>query len=124
MPSDSIIPFKVCVLCGHVWETREQFLSDPDIVSNGYQPNFEVYSAGVFLFTHHAPGCDTALAVEVTELADLYSGPIFPKNRPGGASCPGYCLHKTGVHPCINDCECAFIRMLTLLIAEWPKAPR
>ncbi len=114
-------PFKVCALCGYTWSTREQFLSDPDVVLGGYQANREIFSAGLFLFTHQALNCNTALAIEVTDLADLYTGPIFPERKMGTQSCPGYCLHQSSIHPCINDCECAFIRVLLKLIREWPK---
>ncbi len=49
--------FKVCPMCHANWETREVFLSDPDVVLVGYQALFEDLQAGPIpfqpLLRHH-----------------------------------------------------------------------
>ena len=117
-------PFKICTLCGHTWNLRADFLSDPDVVLKGYQANFEVLSEGLFLFNHDVPNCRTALAIDVASLADLYTGPIFPERKLETAFCPGYCLHRQSLGSCNNECECAFIRVLLQIIRNWPKENR
>lgn len=114
-------PFKVCTLCGYRWSSRDQFLSDPHVVLDGYQANFEVLSEGLFIFSHLVSNCRTALALDVASLADLYTGPIFTERKLATPSCPGYCLHRHSVDACEIACECAFIRILLKTIREWPK---
>lgn len=115
--------FKVCTLCGYAWKTREHFLSDPNVVLDGYQANFEVLGEGLFVFCHTIPSCGTALALDVYSLDDLYTGPIFSEQKLG-SGCPGYCLHKNSLQSCGNACECVFVRILLQIIKNWPKENR
>ena len=116
--------FKACPLCGYAWKTRDDFLSDPRVVLDGYQANFDVLGEGLFIFCHKIPNCGTALALDVYSLADIYTGPIFLEPKPGTVCCPDYCLHQNVPHPCGNACECVFTRMLLQIIRNWPKENR
>ena len=42
--------FKMCPFCKQGWASRDEFLSDPDIVLIGYQPHFKNMEEGLFLF--------------------------------------------------------------------------
>jgi hypothetical protein len=105
-------------MCGFVWSTREDFLSDPDVALIGYQVNFSHLLAGFFLFAH---SCATSLAVRAAEFADLYDGPIFEKPLTGSDSCPGYCLRKDELDSCSARCECAYVREILQIIKDWPR---
>jgi hypothetical protein len=39
-------PFKKCSLCEHIWNTREEFLADPNVRLEGCQVNFGELAAG------------------------------------------------------------------------------
>jgi hypothetical protein len=63
------VAFKTCPLCGKVWNTIDEFLSDTELHLNGYQGNMkrlldgrERY--GLLLFTHRSEQCGTTLAFE------------------------------------------------------------
>jgi hypothetical protein len=117
-------PFKVCSLCGHVWPSRGDFLSDPDIVLDGYQADFDVLLEGFFIFIHDLPACRTALAVDVGPLRDLYEGQVFPERKTDTVDCPRFCFDPQEVSSCPNACECAHVRELLQIIREWPKEKR
>ena len=61
--------FKQCPLCGKVWNTIDEFLSDKELHLNGYQGNMKRLldgreQFGLLLFTHRAEQCGTTLAFE------------------------------------------------------------
>jgi hypothetical protein len=63
------VVFKKCPLCGKVWMTIDEFLSDKDLHLNGYQGNMKRLldgseRFGLLLFTHGAEQCGTTLAFE------------------------------------------------------------
>ena len=96
-----IEPFKRCTMCPTVWQTRDDFLSDPDVTLVGYQAHFEELKAGLVLFNH---ACKTTMALDVEELCDLYEGPIFKQRATGSPNCLGYCLRRDEVRPCPAQC--------------------
>ena len=111
------LPFKRCTCCPNKeWRTRDDFLSDPDIVLIGYQTNFEELKAGFFLFNH---SCHTTLSVKVELFLDLYDGPVFRERATGGPDCLGYCLHRSALMPCPAQCECAFVREILQIVRNW-----
>jgi hypothetical protein len=110
-------------LCGYAWNSREHFLSDPSIILEGYQANFNVLEEGLFIFCHTISNCRTSLALDVYSLDDLYTGPIFLEKKLG-TGCPGYCLHQNSLQSCDNACECVFVRMILQIIRKWPKENR
>ena len=111
-------PFRTCPVCNKVWETRNDFLDDPDIELSGYQVHFKDLTEGLFLFNH---SCKNTLALKAGLFADLYDGPIFEEQLTGTEDCPEYCLKKHELRPCPNKCECAYVREIMQLIMAWPK---
>jgi len=105
-------------MCKAVWQTRDDFLSDPDIELIGYQAHFEELKAGFLLFNHV---CHTTLAIAVDALCDLYDGPIFQQRATGGPDCQGYCLRREELRPCPACCECAYVREILQIVGNWKK---
>ncbi|HKJ69319.1 MAG TPA: hypothetical protein VKA68_15270 [bacterium] len=110
--------FKDCAACGMEWQTRQEFLEDPEITLVGYQAHFEELSAGLFLFNHC---CGNTLALLIADFADFHSGSIFTEKKHNSDECPGYCLHEEDLQPCPIKCECSYIRDIMQMITRWPK---
>jgi hypothetical protein len=110
--------FKCCPKCGFVWASRLDFLSDSGLHAIGYQVNFQVLQAGIFLFNHV---CRGTLGIPAAEFMDLYRGPVFQERATGGAECAGHCLHEDDLAACPAQCECAFVREVLQRIRMWPK---
>ena len=102
--------FKQCSKCHTEWQERADFLNDPDIKLIGYQANFKNLELGLLLFNHLS--CRTTLSVEAGKLKDMYEGPVYEKRLTGSDRCPGYCLHKSVLRPCPEECECSYIRWI------------
>ncbi len=113
-------PFKTCAVCGFVWPTRKDFLTDTAVEIIGYQVNFDALTLGIFLFNH---SCANTLAVPAGAFKDLYDGPIFAIRATGTEQCPGYCLRQNELRPCPAQCECAYVRQIIQIIIKWPKNP-
>jgi hypothetical protein len=111
-------PFGQCSLCKQVWETRAEFLGDPNLGIIGYQVAFTNLAEGFFLFNH---SCGTTLARTVGEFHDLYTGPIYADRATGSDGCPEYCLRKSELRACPAQCECAAVREIIQIILRWPK---
>jgi len=111
--------FKVCS-CGFSWEERADFLSEPLLQLVGYQVHFEHLELGLFLFNHAS--CGTTLSVRSGDFLDLLSGsPVYSHRLSGTDDCPEYCLRKEDLRPCLERCECAFVRDVMQVILGWPK---
>lgn len=108
-------PFKECTSCNTIWQTRDEFLNDSNVVIVGYQVSFKDIEKGLFLFNH---SCKSTIAVEVHAFADLYDGPIYQERATGGEDCPGLCLHKNKLGPCPARCECAYAREILQLLKQ------
>jgi len=116
------VSFKECG-CGHKWETREDFMSDPTVEVVGYQVNFGNLQAGLFLFNHGIGKCRTTLAIPAGDFLDLHKGPIFKERLLGTPECGGECLHRDTLRPCPARCECSFVRDVLTEVVHWPKRP-
>jgi len=110
--------FKICPCCKKKWESRSDFLDDPDIIPVGYQVHFKELTAGFFLFNH---SCKTTMSVQVVDFIDLYDGPVFSVRATGSESCPELCLRKDDLESCYAECECAYVREILQIIRKWPK---
>jgi len=110
--------FKQCNYCKKTWPNYKKLLEDPDISLLGYQVSFEELEAGLFLFNH---SCNNTFAIEAGEFTHLYDGPIFKERATGTEECPGYCLNKCELQPCLAHCECAYVREVLQIIKDWPK---
>ena len=115
------MPFKVCTFCRKVWETRDDFLGDPELTLVGYQVNYGDLVAGLFLFHHSVPECGTSLAIEAGEFVDMHDGPIFDQCLSGTELCEGHCGRTHDLGPCPNKCECAYVRDVLQKVKDWPK---
>jgi len=113
----SQVHFARCSLCQRAWETRADFLADPQLRIIGYQVAFTDLTEGFFLFNH---SCGTTLARPVGEFQDLYTGPIFAHRATGSDECPGYCLRRGELRACPAECECASVREIIQTILDWP----
>lgn len=111
-------PFKLCPSCFEVWQTRDLFLSEPNLALNGYKADFERLEYGLFFFTHMKADCYSTLAIEVADFMDLYQGPLYSERRTGKPDCPGYCLDKVQLQRCEARCECAFVREIMQIIKK------
>lgn len=110
--------FLQCSLCGHVWSSREEFISDPQMTLLGYQVNFTDLNYGLFLFTHT---CGTTVSLTVDAFKDFYDGPIFSERATGTEACPGFCLIERELRLCPTRCECAYVREILQILRAWPK---
>ena len=108
--------FKKCPKCGHEWNTREHFLTDPNLEMIGYQVNFIRLASGLFYFNHD---CRGTLTIKAGAFEDLYGGPIIKIRATGSGECPGYCLHKDDLDPCPAQCECSYVRAVIQIIKEY-----
>jgi hypothetical protein len=118
MRSGSIIMFKQCTKCKHIWENREDFLVDPDLEIIGYQANFEHIKDGMFLFNHV---CETTLALDIVDFDDLYSGPIYDMNLADTGECSDLCHDVNNLDSCSAECKYAYVREIIQTIKNWPK---
>lgn len=112
--------FKECTMCGRIWESRENFLSDPQIIGIGYMVNFRELELGLFLFNHEL--CGTTLAIEAAEFIDLYDGPVFVDRLMDTEECPEYCMHNSELRPCPAQCECTHVRQVLDIVVNWSKS--
>ena len=112
--------FKKCS-CGHEWQTRQDFLSDPEIQIQGYIVYFKELTLGLYIFMHKVEGCLTSIAMKAGVFSDLYKGKIFKERLTGKDDCPGYCLLKPELSACPQKCECAWVREVIQIINNWPK---
>ncbi len=108
--------FKQCPKCKTIWRERSEFLNDPDIKLIGYQANFRNLELGLLMFNHMT--CRTTLSLEAGKFSDMYKGPVFKSRLTGSDQCPGYCLHKSVLRPCPEECECAYVRSIIDMIKK------
>ncbi len=113
--------FKKCTGCGHRWEKREDFISDPHVKLIGYQVNFDDLDTGYFMFNHLVPKCLTTIAMHTALFRDLYGGEVYHMRATGSFKCPGHCLHVDNLKVCPAKCECNFVREVMQVILKWPK---
>jgi hypothetical protein len=111
--------FKKCSCCEIPWFTRDEFLNDGNLKIIGYQANFSRLELGYFLYNHLT--CQSTIAIPAALFKDLYEGPIFSERLTGSEPCPGYCLDKEILEPCVARCECAYVREILQILRDWPK---
>jgi len=99
--------FKQCNTCKHIWESRDEFISDGNIILIGYQANFMNLKAGHLYFNHN---CKNTIVLSTDQFTDLRAGPTFSERKTGTDECPQYCLKKEALDSCQVECECAYVR--------------
>ncbi len=114
-------PFKICTTCSQQWETREDFLADPELKLVGYQVAFEDLEGGLFFFSHLSKDCGTTLAIPVQKFTGLSDRPILAPRGQCPGNCPDFCLRKESLDPCPMECECVWVREIMQVIRNWKK---
>ncbi len=112
--------FKKCSCCQFAWFTRDDFLHDDQIDLIGYQANFYHLELGYLLFNHL--NCESTFAIHAGLFKDLYSGPIFAQRLTGTDACQGFCIDPEALVPCVEQCECAYVRDILQTIRNWSEA--
>ena len=107
--------FKTCPNCNKGWETRSDFIYDPEIEIIGYQVHFKNLDKGFFLFNH---SCKGTMSIQVDAFSEMYNGPIFKNRLTGTDQCSEYCLHESNLKPCPEECECSYVREVIQIIKE------
>ena len=107
--------FASCPKCKFVWNRRGAFLVDPSTEIISYFVNFDDLDRGYFVFKHNT--CGATLKLQVLDFKDLYSGHIHSERKTGTENCPEYCLNPDELHPCPEECECAYAREIIQLIS-------
>jgi hypothetical protein len=107
--------FKTCNVCGKTWHSMDDFINDPEIVTIGYQVNFNSLDLGFFLFNH---SCKTTLAITAGKFKSLYTGEVYTENKKGTDECPGCCLRKDDMSRCPSKCECAYVREILQILKK------
>jgi len=110
--------FWKCSKCGYQWKDRKPFLSDPAVDIIGYQADFRELTEGLFLF-HHA--CGATIKIKAQFFIDLYDGPMFQEKLTDSEECFGYCSVRVNLEPCVNKCECSYVRETIQIIKSWTK---
>lgn len=112
--------------------TLDHFLSDPDIVLAGYQPDFDDFVIlhfgekcrlvnGLILFNHLIDGCNTSMALSVQQFIDLSDRPILSKRTREPDIDSHLCMREGCFDPCPVKCECNWVREVHGTISRWPK---
>jgi hypothetical protein len=94
------IEFKSCS-CGDTWPVRESFIRDADIMPIGI--TFSRDEPRVYYFFNHVK-CESTLAIDVEEFADLIEEPIPSSNLRGARECPKLCRTVHELEACDLDC--------------------
>lgn len=110
--------FKKCPQCSTVWESQDDFISDPQLRINGYLAHMDDLELSRFYFTHTKEDCHSTLVIQAKHFLNLYSGKRYPERRTGSEECPGYCLDRNELSRCDAMCECAFNREIIQIILE------
>jgi len=109
-PVPSGEPFKQCNLCGMVWPSYRDFVTDLQLRLEGYQASFDDPELGWILVTHMVEGCHTTLAVRAGELRVLRDGPEIAEYRTGLEDCIRLCLDRGRLEDCTAPCAMAWVR--------------
>jgi len=116
-------PVKTCPTCKTIWNTLDEFLSDPELKLAGYQVHPDDLEGGIFFFTHHHEGCFTTLAIPITALLSLNDRPLLAKRDEQLCIGSEFCVHQGDLSPRRPvKCECAWVRDILQTIRTWPKA--
>ena len=102
--------FKVCPTCGHIWQSRNDFIMSDDVNIVGYQSNISDIEKGMFLFNHNVENCGSTIALRVRDFMDLYTGPTFLQPKVGTGECEKRCLEYSDIERCNANCRHAYIR--------------
>jgi hypothetical protein len=112
MPALRVEHFKRCHVCSYIWETSEQWITDPKLRFNTYLADFEDPGKGRILVTHTANDCGAILAVRAADLREHYHGSVHAWLNRGNPTCKGLCLDETRTDSCDAECSMHWVREL------------
>ena len=98
------MPFKTCSFCQKSWETRKDFLLDPDIILIGYQPDPMELQYGMGYFNHNLDKCRTTLTILQGELCKEPLENMEPLISQYQNNCPSSCSEILPMVKCKRDC--------------------
>lgn len=103
-------PFKICSMCLMAWDDCESFITDPELVVNGYQAFFDRPEDGLVLFTHRTTGCHSTLAVKAGTFKSLYNGPFYDALNRDTETCLHNCIDRDNLELCSAQCSMHWVR--------------
>lgn len=100
--------FKKCS-CQTNWESREEFVLDPDIEPIGisFSPKKDSFRA-YYDFNHAV--CKTTLMIDSEDFRDLIEETIPSNYNTGQRDCSGHCANKEDLEDCSAECRNAPFR--------------
>ncbi len=106
--------FKLCSRCKTEWNSRDDFLNDPNIVMIGFMANNDNYKRGAYLFNHKLPddSCNTTIGLFVYNFLDMYSGEKYEQLKMGTDECSGHCVNIHELENCSANCRNAIARKI------------
>jgi len=104
--------FKICNKCKTEWNSRDDFLNDPDIAMIGLMANNDDYKKGAYLFTHRLSddSCNTSIGLHVINFLDMYNGEMYDTLKIGMDECSGHCVTINELGNCSAHCSNAIAR--------------
>ena len=109
-------PFKVCSMCLKAWDDTNSFVTDPELMINGYQAFFDRPEDGLILFTHRHQGCHSTLAVKAGAFKSLYDGPLYDKLNRDASTCLHRCVDQNNLERCSAQCSMHWVREVLQLL--------
>lgn len=110
--------YRICPTCGTRWDSFEEFLLDPHIHVNGYQPTFEDPETGLILLTHESPNCGSTIGMLVSEVSHLYEVERYPELKYGTEVCEGHCLRQMSFATCNAKCSMRWVREILIMMHD------
>lgn len=119
-----VSPFMTCSTCGKQWQSRDQFVDDPNIKIIGFQVNLEAPDNSLYLFNHNQPedSCGSTISIHVSHFLDMYDGPIYNEIKFGSETCRKHCFKINDMERCNNSCRNAVAREVMIQILERQKS--
>ncbi|HJO91829.1 MAG TPA: hypothetical protein QF753_00380 [Victivallales bacterium] len=113
--------FKRCPNCDHIWNTRDELLSDNNVILKGYLLGFSELRASLIYFDHNEHDCNSTFSLKIEYFKDLIPETTFTSKVIIPETCPEYCLRKYDLTPCVHNCECSYVRNVLEIIKHWNK---
>ncbi|MBZ0263601.1 hypothetical protein K8I28_02950 [bacterium] len=99
-------------MCGTRWQHLADFVTDRDLVVNGYQASFSDSVEGLFVVTHDCENCGTTIAIKAGKFKELYGGPDYSEFKFDSSDCEGHCLDENDFGTCSQECGMRWVRVV------------
>ena len=100
--------FKKCPMCGLIWNTRHNMLSDPLVKLTGYVVNLKEPELGIFTFNHIS--CQGTFAAKASFFTDFLHGENFDTSLTGDGNRTQYGLSESELKSCPQQYEISYFR--------------